>query len=106
MATVTLKNWAPEKIKAKSREEFADWLNRAGAVGVTVAMARAPRDTGFMANTMEVVHRATAQALFVAWGNITADYTIWQEIGSQGRPGRYFLRQSLQQAMQSLAKAS
>lgn len=104
MATVKLVNWAPDKIKAKSREEFARWLNEAGAIGVTRAQVLAPRDTGFMASTIEVVHRATAARLSVVWGNITADYTIWQEIGSQGRPGRYFLRQSLEYASQQLLK--
>lgn len=102
MTTVTLKNWAPEKIKASSKAEFATWLNRAGMIGVTRAQLLAPRDTGFMANTIEVVHYATPSSLFVAWGNITALYTLWQEIGSQGRAGRYFLRGSLQYASQQL----
>lgn len=100
--TVRITVWRAEAVIKGTREEMSRRLNKAGAVGVTAAQAIAPRDTGFMANTMEVVHRATPAELFVTYGNITADYTLWQEIGSQGRPGRYFLRRSLDQAVKAL----
>lgn len=106
MTTVKITSWNQAAVMKGSRDQMAKRLNSAAAIGVTVAMARAPRDTGFMASTIEVVKKATAQDLTVQWGNITALYTLWQEIGSQGRPGRYFLRQSLQAAMQNLNKAA
>lgn len=106
-ATITLKDWNPSGVIKGTRQEAAKRLNEAAAIGVTVAMARAPRDTGFMASTIEITKRATAEGrLSVAFGNITALYTLWQEIGSQGRPGRYFLRAGLDAAGKQLMKAS
>lgn len=104
MTTVTLRNWQPEKVKAANIETAALWLNNAGLIGVTRAQLNAPRDTGFMANTITILHRARPGAMFVAWGNITALYTLWQEIGARGKPGKYFLRQSLQYAGQQFGK--
>lgn len=102
---VKITEWNAGKVLAKNRQEMASRLNEAGAVGVSYAQMKAPRDTGFMANTIEVVERASEKDLRVRWGNVTALYTLWQEIGSQGRPGRYFLRQSLDYAGKQLMKA-
>lgn len=106
MTTVKIVRWEPGKVTQMARSEMAGRMNAAAAIGVTRAQALAPRDTGFMANTIEVVKRATPADLNVQWGNITALYTLWQEIGARGRPGRYFLRQSLDYAAKQLAKAS
>lgn len=101
-ATVRWTSWNGDAVAARVRQEVAAALNETAADGVTIVQAIAPRDTGFMANTMEQLDHATPQSLRVSWGNITAAYTIWQEIGSQGRPGRYFLRRSLQEASKRL----
>ncbi len=91
--TVKLSKWNGGKILGEARTSAARALNATAADAVAIAQAAAPRDTGFMANTIEIVEPATAKGfLRVTWGNVTAPYTIWQEIGSQGRPGRYFLR--------------
>lgn len=106
MTTVKIVSWTPAAPQKMARTEMARRMNEAAAIGVTRAQMLAPRDTGFMANTIEVVQRASAAQLTVRWGNITALYTLWQEIGARGRPGRYFLRQSLDYAAKQLAKAS
>lgn len=95
---VTITSWQEVAVKGKAMSAVADALNKAALDGVVYAQMIAPRDTGFMANTIEVLKRATAQDCSVEWGNITAPYTLWQEIGSQGRPGRYFLRASVERA--------
>ena len=107
MSSVTAKivEWNQERQLQHFRGEMAKRLNKAGAFGLMVVQQIAPRDTGFMANTMEIIHDATAGELYVSWGNVTATYTIWQEIGSRGRPGRYFLRTSLQRASDQLMRA-
>lgn len=91
--TVKIVKWNGGKILGQARVNAARALNATAADAVTIAQSAAPRDTGFMANTIEVIEPASASGfLRVTWGNVTAPYTIWQEIGSQGRPGRYFLR--------------
>lgn len=89
------KSWHGNEVADKARDRVADVLNEVAADGVTHAQSHAPRDTGFLANTIEVTKEATKSKLSVEWGNITALYTLWQEIGSRGRSGKYFLRGSL-----------
>lgn len=96
--TVTLVGWNAVGVKGKAMSAVAAALNKAATDGVTYAQMIAPRDTGFMANTIEVLKRATPQDASVEWGNITAAYTLWQEIGARGQPGKYFLRSSLDRA--------
>lgn len=102
--TVSLKSWYGEKVKGQLRDGVAGALNETAAEAVQVAQSRAPRDTGFMANTIEIVEAATSGKLSVTWGNITADYTLWQEIGARGRGGRYFLRYGAELAYPGLDK--
>lgn len=101
---MTLKDWRGEAVKGALRGAVAGALNDTAADAVQVAQNLAPRDTGFMANTIEVVAKAQPDRLEVTWGNITAEYTIWQEIGSRGRPGRYFLKGAADQAYPGLFK--
>lgn len=100
--TVELRDWREAAVKAAARNAIASALTETATEAVTIAQANAPRDTGFMANTIEVVDRAQPGKLSVTWGNITADYTLWQEIGSQGRAGRYFLRGAAERAYPGL----
>lgn len=102
--TFTWKSWNGNAVKQKVRAKIAEGLNEAAADGVTLAQEAAPRDTGFMANTIEQIDRATPAVLSASWGNMTATYTLWQEIGSQGRPGRYFLRNSLMKVQSGLMR--
>lgn len=87
-----LTRWFGDEITTQTREAVANALNSTAQDAVNVAAMRAPRATGFMAGTIQVIDKASATKLEVTWGNITANYTLWQEIGSRGRPGRYFLR--------------
>lgn len=102
-ATATLKWHGKTMIKAQ-QAKIARALNDTAADAVTAAQMLAPRDTGFMANTIEIVEPATSSRLRAVWGNVTADYTLWQEIGSQGRAGRYFLRGGAERAYPKLKK--
>ena len=101
---VVLKEWNAEAIKGMADREVSKALNETADESVALAAEFAPKDTGYMASTMEVVERATPKKLNVIWGNISANYTLWQEIGSQGRPGRYFMRRASQQAYANLAE--
>lgn len=57
--------------------------------------AGTPHDTGFMKQTFATIAARNTGTRWVAWwGNWIADYTIWQEIGARGRPGRYFIRRA------------
>ena len=101
---IRLLTWRGEAVQQQVLQRVANALNETAADAVAVAQQKAPRDTGFMANTNEVVKEATPTNLGVTWGNVTAEYTLWQEIGSRGRPGRYFLRAGADQAYPGLKK--
>lgn len=102
-ATATLK-WNGPAIAKAQLAKVAKALNDTAADAVTAAQILAPRDTGFMANTIELVQPATASQLRAIWGNVTADYTLWVEIGARGRAGRYFLRGGAERAYPGLKK--
>ena len=101
--TATL-DWRGKAVLIEAKKKVARALNDTGADAVTAAQVLAPRLTGFMANTIEIVKYATENELRCVWGNVTADYTLWQEIGSQGRAGRYFLRGGAERAYPGLKK--
>lgn len=101
-ATLIIKNWYADRVRRSLAQELADEINRTADMAVEEAQQRAPVDTGFMRDTMRVIRYATPDNLTAEWGNDTATYTIWVEIGSQGRPGRYFMRQSQQVATSGL----
>lgn len=87
--------WDADKLISRLDRAVADGIDMTTAAAVTHAQTLAPRDTGFMATTIESRPaqrkggRMTGQ-----WGNWTALYTLWQEIGARGRSGRYFLRRA------------
>lgn len=96
--TVTWKPWLGDAAKTAVKAAVANALNDVAADAVRYVQERWPRDTGFSANTMEVIEQATSRKVSVKWGNVTAPYVIWIEIGARGRPGRHILRSSLQEA--------
>lgn len=93
--TTVWKEWNGPKVKGEMARKAARQLNDLAQDGVAHVQLNSPRNTGFMANTMEQTHEATEKDLSAAWGNITADYTLWVEIGARGRAGVYMLRRSL-----------
>jgi len=101
-ASFILRNWYAERVRKSLGDKLADEINRTADMAVDRAQQRAPVDTGFMRDTMRVIRYATPDNLTAEWGNDTATYTIWVEIGSQGRPGRYFMRQAQQEATSGL----
>lgn len=85
--------WNGRAIAARARRAAAIGIDQTTAAATLRASERAPRDTGFMANTMEWwPARMLNGRMTGMWGNVRADYTLWVEIGAQGRPGRYFMR--------------
>lgn len=88
-------DWKGNNIKGRKDQAVKDGIDMTTAAAVTVAQSLAPRDTGFMANTIEFQNaKKEGNRIVGRWGNWTALYTLWQEIGSRGRPGRYFLRRA------------
>lgn len=96
--------WKGDSIASKLKEQVAREMNVAVAQAVQGAQQDAPRDTGFMASTIEVIDEATAKKLIARWGNQTAKYTLWQEIGARGMPGKYFLRRNGERAYNEFVK--
>lgn len=94
MSAILRLDWRGPQVAERVRQAAKDGVDQTMAAAVTVAQDRAPRDTGFMANTIETVQSAREEGDRIRgrWGNVTADYTIFQEVGARGRPGRYFLR--------------
>lgn len=90
--------WRDKEYTRNLENKLVPKLNRAAIIGVQFVQVVSPRDTGFMANTMTVIKQATVNDLSVVWGNQTANYTLWVEIGAQGRPGVHMLRRSLEPA--------
>jgi len=86
--------WRGDDVVADVERATRLALTETAAACVAVAQVNAPVDTGFMKNTLEhgEVREVAVGTYSIQWGNSTADYTLWQEIGSNGRPGRYFLR--------------
>lgn len=104
MAAVVWKSWRGNEVLKSAQQAAANELNAAASDGVTVVQRISPRDTGFMANTMEQIDEATVDNKTASWGNVTAEYTFWVEIGARGRPGRHMLMQSLQEISQQFPK--
>lgn len=103
-ASLTIKNWYGDRVGRAAKGFVADVLNETAdaAVDHVKSSPSTPVRTGFMRDTFEVLKRATINSLEADWGNEQADYTIWVEIGSQGRPGRYMMREAQQVATSGL----
>lgn len=101
---ITWRPWEGQQVLEAMRRKGAGALNEAAADGVTFIQMRWPRDTGFSANTMEVTKQATPSSMTAEWGNITADYVVWIEIGARGRPGRYIMAKSLEEMAATLPR--
>lgn len=88
--------WNGQDIAAKAKKAAEMGIDETMAEAVVHAQIAAPRDTGAMANGIKIIERARTDGNVSHgfWGNVTQDYTLWQEIGSRGRAGRYFLRRA------------
>lgn len=92
MAGVKL-DWRGDALKARMRQAAADGIDETTAACVLLAQERAPRDTGFMANTIESEPAAPeGSAIIGRFGNWTADYSLWVEVGTRRMAARPFLR--------------
>jgi hypothetical protein len=87
-------HWLGDKVRDGIAAAARKGIDETMAECVTQAQTVAPRRTGAMASNIKIVSRAKAMGKRTSgfWGNDTQDYTIWVEVGSRGRPGRYFLR--------------
>ena len=97
--------WRGDDIKDRVREAAIKGVDDVMLDASRKAGDLAPKDTGAMASGIRVLERAHPVQGGVAgvWGNNTESYTIWQEIGSQGRAGKYFLRRGGDHAYSKLA---
>lgn len=95
MTSFRITRWYGPAIVTKTQAAAREGIDETTASAVLMAQDIAPHDTGFMASTIEAEPAIEEGGKLVGrWGNWTALYTLWQEIGSQGRAGRYFLRRS------------
>lgn len=95
MTSFRVTSWNGPAIVARAQKAAQEAIDETTNAAVLASQQMAPRDTGFMASTIEAEQAVVESGRTVGrWGNWTALYTLWQEIGSQGRPGRYFLRRA------------
>lgn len=107
MTAVMRLDWRGAVVASEVDAAASAALRETAAACVMLAQVYAPRDTGFMANTVTVdwqVRRRGRSTLSILWGNWTADYTLWVEIGARGREGRYFLRRAADAEYPKLAR--
>lgn len=93
MTSFVLKTWrAPQIVKATKAASLAGATETVAAATLR-AQTLAPRDTGFMANTIQFQPATPVPTGVTAhFGNWTANYTLWNEIGTSRMPARPFLR--------------
>lgn len=95
MTSFRITHWNGPAIARQMREAQRHGIDETLQTAVLQAADIAPYDTGFMASTIEAQPAVEEGNRIVGrWGNWAALYTLWQEIGSRGRPGRYFLRRT------------
>lgn len=89
-------DWKGDSVLARISSAAQKGIDETMAECVLAAQITAPRDTGVMATNIRIISRAKKVRTRLAghWGNDTQSYTLWQEIGSRGRAGRYFLRRA------------
>lgn len=96
---LVIKSWYADALKTKIRKTTARLMNESAQAGLEHSQSVAPVLTGAMRDDLRITTLATSEDLTVAFGSKDVDYTFWVEIGSQGRPGRYFLREGHQVAV-------
>jgi hypothetical protein len=96
--TISFGRWNWNAAEKMAKENTSKRLNIAGQAGTVFAQQYAPRRTGFLASTIELVKEANVNDVRVVWGNVTANYALYQEIGARGQPGKYYLRRSMPHA--------
>ncbi|MGK2898621.1 MAG: hypothetical protein ACSLE9_08020 [Burkholderiaceae bacterium] len=87
-------NWAGKAYNAAARQAVLGAVYQTLSAAALEAQRRAPRDTGFMAATTVVTRPPSIKGDGVSgeFGNETADYTLWNEIGTSRMPARPFIR--------------
>jgi hypothetical protein len=104
VSTFKITSWHGDRIASDTRKATQQGIDETTQAAVLMAQEMAPRDTGFMASTIEAQPAVVESGRVVGrWGNWTALYTLWQEIGARGRTGRYFLRRAADAEYPNLA---
>jgi len=93
-----LEYWRSDGTIARVADAAAQAIDETHVHCVLLAQQRAPRDTGHMARTIEYwpARRAGRNRVEGEFGNRTADYTLWNEIGTRRMPARPFLRPAME----------
>lgn len=85
--------WHGDEVLAKVRDAVVKAIDVCTSLAALRAQELAPRDTGHMANTIEFEKASrNGNTIVGRMGNWTADYTLWNEIGTRRMPPRPFLR--------------
>lgn len=95
MTSFRLTQWNGPAIARQMREAQRHGIDETLQTAALQASDIAPYDTGFLASTIEAQPAVQEGSRVVGrWGNWTALYTFFVEVGARGRPGRYFLRRT------------
>lgn len=89
-------NWLGPMVAGKVHSAVERGLTATAAQCVAAAMQNAPVDTGALRSdiTFQPAQTDASGQHSIQWGNFVINYALWQEIGSQGRTGRYYLRRA------------
>jgi hypothetical protein len=71
----------PAAFLSRQRQAISQALNEVNTNAAFQAIVKAPRDTGFLAGTIEA-WPSTPATLSASFGNKTAAYALWVEIGT------------------------
>lgn len=89
-------DWKGDDVVAKAQSAAAHGINRTMADCVTQSKATVHVVTSVLQGSLRIITFAVPGAgeIFGLWGSVDVDYAIWEEIGTQHRPGHPYLRPS------------
>lgn len=95
--------WDDHGLINRWRGAAKDSMNEALSDATLLAMVKAPRDTGFMANTITIegTHEEGGK-LVGRFGNWVAEYALWQEIGTSKMSAQPYLRPAADEVFPTL----
>lgn len=87
------------------REQVQNALGETVVTAATKAMVLAPKDTGFLANTIQAQTPVQEGEMIVArFGNWTASYALWVEIGTSRMAAQPYLTPAAMEEFPKMAQ--